>query len=133
MRHESRVLSIVGYTVTTAVPFMLWLAASWWLPRRARRWEDLVPGALLVALGIQGLHLVTVFWIAHLLESKTDTYGAIGAALAILLWAYLLGRIIIAAAVIDAALWLRRNEDAVSQTDDRRGAPDHSREGPHDD
>jgi hypothetical protein len=32
-----------------------------------------------------------VLWIAHVLETKTNTYGAIGSALAILLWADLLG------------------------------------------
>ena len=114
LRHESVIFAVVGYTLTTAVPFGLWLLASWYLPRRATTWQELVPGALVVAIGAQLLHLVTVLWIAHVLESKTDTYGAIGAALAILLWAYLLGRLVIAAAVIDAALWLRRREDATT-------------------
>jgi uncharacterized BrkB/YihY/UPF0761 family membrane protein len=131
LRHGSLVLAVVGYALTTAVPFGLWLFASCWLPRRALTWQELVPGALLVALGTQVLHLVTVFWIAHLLESKTDTYGAIGAALAILLWAYLLARIVIAAAVLDAALWLRRQEEAMGQTGgDRDTGP--AREGTHD-
>lgn len=124
LRHRDLPLAIVGYVVMTAVPFGLWLYASWWLPRRVLTWQELVPGAVVVALGLQALHLVTVFWIAHLLESKTDTYGAIGAALAILLWAYLLGRVIIAAAVIDAALWLRGNEGEVGQTGADRGPPD---------
>ena len=115
-RHESVVLAVIGYTLMTAVPFGLWLLASWYLPRRATTWQELVPGALVVAIGAQLLHLVTVLWIAHVLESKTDTYGAIGAALAILLWAYLLGRLVIAAAVIDAALWLRRREDATADS-----------------
>ncbi|MFI5046187.1 MAG: YhjD/YihY/BrkB family envelope integrity protein [Acidimicrobiia bacterium] len=124
LRHGSLVLAVIGYTLTTAVPFGLWMCASWWLPRRSLTWEELVPGALVVAVGAQALHLVTVLWIAHVLESKTDTYGAIGAALAILLWAYLLGRIITAAAVIDAALWLRRADDAIDQT-----GGDSTREG----
>jgi uncharacterized BrkB/YihY/UPF0761 family membrane protein len=111
LRHESLVLSVVGYTLMTAVPFGLWLFASWHLPRRALTWQELVPGAVVVAIGLQLLHLVTVLWIAHVLETKTETYGAIGAALAILLWAYLLGRVITAAAVVDAALWQRRSEE----------------------
>ena len=59
-----------------------------------------------------GLHIVTVYWIAHEVESKTDTYGAIGAALALLLWSYLLGRLITASAVINASLWQRREDRA---------------------
>jgi uncharacterized BrkB/YihY/UPF0761 family membrane protein len=129
MRHGPLPLAVVGFSITTAVPFALWLFASSWLPRRVRTWQELIPGALVVALGCQVLHLVTVLWIAHVLESKTDTYGAIGAALAILLWAYILGRIIIAAAVLDAALWLRRQEDAVGQTEGHRDDPGAAREG----
>ena len=55
------------------------------------RGRSCCPARSLFAFGVQVLHIVTVLWIAHVLESKTDTYGAIGAALAILLWAYLLG------------------------------------------
>ena len=53
------------------------------------------------------LHLVTVYWIASQMEHKTDTYGAIGFALALLLWAYLLGRLITSAAVVNETLWTR--------------------------
>lgn len=112
LRGDGVLLLILGYALVTLVPFGLWLFASWYLPRRARTWQELVPGAALFAVGIQTLHLITVFWIAHLLESKTDTYGAIGAALAILLWAYLLGRVITAAAVVNAAVWVRHRDDA---------------------
>ncbi|HEX5586541.1 MAG TPA: YhjD/YihY/BrkB family envelope integrity protein, partial [Acidimicrobiia bacterium] len=117
LRHEGVLLAIVGFTLTTAVPFTVALIVAWYLPRRARTWQELVPGAVVVAVGAQLLHIVTVLWIAHVLESKTDTYGAIGAALAILLWAYLLGRLIIASAVIDATLWLRQRELDPGQDD----------------
>ena len=122
MRHQGVLLAIVGFALTTAVPVAMWLFASWYLPRRARTWQELLPGALLFGVGIQVLHVVTVLWIAHLLESKTDTYGAIGAALAILLWAYLLGRLVTGAAVLDAALWLRHREDEVGHDAAGRGA-----------
>ena len=58
-------------------------------------------------LGLEALHLVTVYWIAPEVEHKTDTYGAIGFALALLLWAYLLGRLITSAAVVNETLWTR--------------------------
>ena len=72
-------------------------------------WRDLLPGAVLVGVGIQVLHFVTVYWITYLLESKSETYGAIGAAVAILFWAYLLGRIFAAAAVLNAGAWQQRH------------------------
>jgi len=52
--------------------------------------------------------LLTTYWIGHLVARKTQTYGSVGIALAVLLWVYLLGRIIVASAGLNAALWYRR-------------------------
>ena len=112
LRDRSFLLSLIGIFVFSLVPFFAGLVASVYLPRQPTRWPDLIPGALFLALGVLVLHVVTVYWIAHEVESKTDTYGAIGAALALLLWSYLLGRLITASAVINASLWQQRQERA---------------------
>ena len=39
---------------------------------------------------------------------KTNTYGAVGIALAVLLWVYILGRIMVGSAGLNAALYFRR-------------------------
>jgi uncharacterized BrkB/YihY/UPF0761 family membrane protein len=109
---RSVLLGLVGIFVSSLVPFAVALVASIYLPRQPTRWPELVPGALFLTLGTFVLHIITVYWIAHEVESKTDTYGAIGAALALLLWSYLLGRLITASAVINATLWQRRQERA---------------------
>jgi uncharacterized BrkB/YihY/UPF0761 family membrane protein len=70
-------------------------------------WTVFLPGAAVFGLGLEVLHLVTVYWIATQVEHKTDTYGAIGFALALLLWAYLLGRLITTAAVVNETLWAK--------------------------
>ena len=72
----------------------------------------LVPGALLFAVGAEVLHIATVVWFPHHLESKSDVYGTLGVSLALLLWAYLLGRLITLAAVLNAALWKRFGFDS---------------------
>jgi hypothetical protein len=46
-----------------------------------------------MAIGADVLQLLTVYWIGHLVARKTSTYGAVGIALAVLLWVYILGRI----------------------------------------
>ncbi len=106
--------SLVGALLATvlaaALPFYAWTEVSWHLPHRAGSKRDLYPGALVVALGVIGLHVVTVYWISRQLERRSDMYGAIGGALALLLWAYLLGRLIVASAVLNASLWQRRQE-----------------------
>ncbi len=109
---RSILLGIVGVVLMSIVPFVITIVASWYLPRQPVRWPDLIPGAFVLSVGVLGLHVVTVYWIAREVESKTDTYGAIGAALALLLWSYLLGRLITASAVVNASLWQQRQERA---------------------
>ena len=72
-----------------------------------------------VAMGADVLHLLTTYWIGHLVARNTHTYGAVGIALAVLLWVYILGRIVVASAGLNAALVYRRqhqqpNHEAVS-------------------
>jgi uncharacterized BrkB/YihY/UPF0761 family membrane protein len=68
-------------------------------------WRDLLPGSLLFGVGVGMLHAATVVWFAPYLQAKSQTYGAIGAAVAILVWAYLLGRVATAAPALNAVLW----------------------------
>ena len=92
------------------VPIVVWLYVSWLLPHPEH--TDLwtfVPGAIVFGIGVEMLHLVTVIWIPYLVSSKSERYGAIGIALVLLFWAYLLGRIMTLAAVLNAALQLRRD------------------------
>jgi uncharacterized BrkB/YihY/UPF0761 family membrane protein len=79
------------------------------LPHRAASWRDLVPGAALVAVGVEALHLFTVLFLGPRLESATQLYGGIGVATTVLLWLYLTGRLVIAAAVLDASIVERRD------------------------
>jgi uncharacterized BrkB/YihY/UPF0761 family membrane protein len=74
-------------------------------------WRQQWAGAALMGVGAELLHIVTIYWIARSLESKSSTYGALGAALTILLWAYMLGRLVTAAASLNVALWDRLEPD----------------------
>jgi uncharacterized BrkB/YihY/UPF0761 family membrane protein len=107
LRDRSFIAGFTAEVLFLAVPVALWLVLSlrFFVHAPGAGWRDLLPGAVLVGVGIQVLHFVTVYWITRVLASKSDTYGAIGAALAILLWAYLLGRVLAASAVLNAAAW----------------------------
>jgi uncharacterized BrkB/YihY/UPF0761 family membrane protein len=111
LRDRSFIAGFTAELLFIAVPTVLWLEISLRFfvhaPGAGRR--DLLPGALLVGVGVQILHFVTVYWITHLLAAKSETYGAIGAAVAILFWAYLLGRVFAASAVLNAAAWQQRH------------------------
>ena len=111
LRDRSFIAGLLAEVLFIAVPTALWLVLSlrFFAHAPGAGWRDLLPGAVLVGVGVQVLHFVTVYWIAHLLESKSQTYGAIGAALAILFWAYLLGRVFAASAVLNAGAWQQRH------------------------
>ena len=99
---------MLAIVVITVASFALWWWVSWKLPHPPVPARALVPGALLMAIGADALHLLTTYWIGHLVARKTNTYGSVGIALAVLLWVYILGRIIVASAGLNAALWYRR-------------------------
>ena len=108
LRGVSFVVGLLATLLYGAIPMAVWIIVSWRLPHAAGvPWTAFVPGAVVFGLGLEFLHLVTVYWIANQVEHKTDTYGALGFALALLLWAYLLGRLITSAAVVNETLWTR--------------------------
>jgi uncharacterized BrkB/YihY/UPF0761 family membrane protein len=111
LRSYSFIAGLFGVFLSALIPFGIWIIVSWKLPNRATRWEEVVPGAALFGVGALALHAITIYWIAREVEHKSDTYGAIGGALAILLWAYILGRIMAAAAVLNMALWEQHHQD----------------------
>jgi uncharacterized BrkB/YihY/UPF0761 family membrane protein len=93
---------------------VLWLVVSCALPRRREvPWTALIPGALLFAAGAQALHLFTVFYLAKKLQTSSQLYGALGGAAAVLLWLFLLGRLVVASAVLNATLDERRRDRRV--------------------
>lgn len=112
LRGETGAVGILITLFLFAVPFALWLAASHALPHRAANWVDLVPGAALVAVGVQALHLFTVFFLGPRLDSATELYGGIGIATTMLFWLYIVGRLVIAAATLNASLVDRRDAAA---------------------
>ena len=105
LRDQSFIAGLGAEILFIAVPTVAWLVISmrFFVHPPDAGWRDLLPGALLVGVGVQILHFVTVYYITHLVSSKSETYGAIGAALAILFWAYLLGRMLSASAVLNSA------------------------------
>ncbi len=88
-----------------------WLLVSWLLPHaKGVSPVDLMPGALLFGLVVWLMHLLTVFYFSRKVASASDTYGAIGAAIGILLALYLVGRAMSASAVLNATLWERKQQ-----------------------
>jgi uncharacterized BrkB/YihY/UPF0761 family membrane protein len=91
----------------------LWLWASWHLPHPADvSIRTLLPGAILFGVGASALHIATVLWYGHRIEHRSELYGSLGTAVGSLAWLYLLGRLSISSAVVNASLWRRRHVPA---------------------
>ncbi|MCZ7629676.1 MAG: YihY/virulence factor BrkB family protein [Microthrixaceae bacterium] len=107
VRSQGLVLVAAGFAI--ALFTGLWLVASLRLPRDPQAtWFDLLPGAVLVAVGTQGLYLFNVLYLQHKVDAAREAYGALGMATTGLLWLYLLGRLCVAAPVLNAVLFERR-------------------------
>ena len=82
------------------------------LPHRARSWRDLLPEAIVVAVGAGADALEVVFYLASKLGRSSELYGLLGASTVVLLWLYLVARLIVAGAFLNAALADRHTKTA---------------------
>lgn len=98
--------------LAVAAFFGIWLWVSTWLPHADVPLRAHVPGALLMAVGAQIVHLFTVFYVAVKLERSSALYGGLGAAATFLFILYVVGRLVVASPMLNAELWRRRSARA---------------------
>jgi membrane protein len=84
----------------------LWMMSL--LPHSDAPWTALIPGAALLSVGVEGLHLFVALYLAPRLGRSSELYGSLGAATVILLWLYITARLVTSAAFLNATLWNRR-------------------------
>jgi membrane protein len=104
--------------IITFVPLgALWIWVSLQLPHRDAPWTALVPGALVIAIGFQVLHEAVGYLLVPKLEKSTSLYGSLGATTTLLFFMYMLGILVVSAAVLNSSLYeeltLRRDETAL--------------------
>jgi membrane protein len=110
IRREHEVGGFVALLVYILLTGGAWLAVSLQLPRRAARWTALVPGAVLFGVGLLLVSIFNVYVTTRLVEGRSDTYGALGVATALLFSLVLVGRLIVVSAELNAALDDRRSD-----------------------
>ncbi len=104
--------ALVGTLLTLVLTTGVALVAMWMLPHRATDVRELLPGALLVTVGHQLIQIAVIFYFAPRLGRSEETYGAFGAAATMLVWLYVLSRLVTGAAFLNATLWARRQSAA---------------------
>ena len=114
LRAFSPVSGVIVIVLMFVVYSAIWLGASLLLPHADAPWQALLPGALLFGLGLQAMHLFTVLWLSHQITHATQTYGALGLAVAMLGALYLFGRLVVASAMLNASRWERRRAEVAA-------------------
>ena len=100
----STALAVVVHVTSIAVHGALALLLLAFLPNRATRRHDLLPGALVATAGLVGLNVFAVVWLPHKLASLSETYGAIGVAVVTLGYLVLLGYLLVAS-ILTNVMW----------------------------
>jgi uncharacterized BrkB/YihY/UPF0761 family membrane protein len=98
----------LGTLATLALLIGIALLAMWFLPHADSRLLDLLPGACLIAAGYQVLSIAVLFYFAPRLGRAEETYGAFGTAATMLVWLYVLARLVVGAAFLNSVLRRRR-------------------------
>jgi uncharacterized BrkB/YihY/UPF0761 family membrane protein len=106
------ILDLIVWIVTpiAVTPLFAWMLA--WLPHPdGPRWTAFLPGAGVLAIGLQLLRIVTSLYFAARLERVSDLYGAFGLATVFMLWLFLIGRLVVAATALNAERWRTATAD----------------------
>ena len=116
LRAELGLLGIFGIALTMVFQTAVAVLVMWLLPRRAERWQELVPGAVLIAIGAQLISVAVVFYFAPKIGRSSELYGTLGTASVLLIWLYLIARLITSGAFLNATLWERRHGSKIQAT-----------------
>jgi uncharacterized BrkB/YihY/UPF0761 family membrane protein len=100
------------FLVVAGIVFGAWLFASWRLPRHDVPLRVLIPGALLVGLGGAAMQALSDYILIPKLTHKSEIYGVLGIAATILIWLFVLGRLMVASAILNASLEERRRRQS---------------------
>ncbi len=113
-RDATSVFGFIPAALTVAPLAALWIWVSLQLPHRDASWRDLVPGALLVAIGFQVLHEAIGHLLVPKLEKSTSIYGDLGAVTTLLFFMYMVAILVVSAPVLNSSLYdeLNRRRDA---------------------
>jgi membrane protein len=104
IRNASPGVGLVMTCIVGGLWALLWLGVSYLLPHGQNLpWWGLVPGAVFLGIGTQILHLVTVYYFGVKLSNASELYGSLGISATLLLWSYVVARLVLASASINVA------------------------------
>ena len=95
--------------VSLGVNTALWMWTSWVLPNRRVPWREVLPAAIVGAVGLELLKIAGGYVVPLLVARSSALYGTIGVVFALLAWLLVLGRLVVFVTVIEVDGWERRH------------------------
>jgi uncharacterized BrkB/YihY/UPF0761 family membrane protein len=97
----------VSFVPVLGIYLLAWIFVLSLLPRPSSDPGALLPGALLNAVTLVGMQIVSQLYLPGKLSHASQLYGAIGTAVVVLGWFFILGRVTIFSMVINAVIYER--------------------------
>jgi uncharacterized BrkB/YihY/UPF0761 family membrane protein len=125
LRNRTPGVGLVAAVAVVVVWTLGWWAISLLLPHPPRLpWWGLLPGAVLVGVGAEVMHLVILLYLEPRVTSASALYGSFGAAATLLLGAYFIARLVLASAALNATIHARSSQSAqLAELADSRSDP----------
>ena len=103
-RDVSSLVTLLTAVLTIGPVIALWLWVSLQLPHGQATWKELLPGAVLFALGLEAMYVAAALVLVPNTERSSALYGAFGAASTLLFWLYLAGRLVVTAPILNSSV-----------------------------
>ena len=127
-------LAIVGEVVPFAVSVLLFVWMYWLLCRYKLTVRQVLPGAIVAAVGVEVLKLLAIYWLPGVIAKSQGIYGSIGVVFGIFAWLLIFGKVVLYASVLNVVLEERRSGTidmliCVPRVADHAGEPRTNRGG----
>jgi membrane protein len=103
--------TVLAFVATVAINTAAFLVAFQLLAVDRHAWRDLLPGAVLAAVGYVALQLLGQLYVKRTISGAEDTYGTFAVVIGLLGWLYVLAQLVLVAMEVNAVhthrLWPR--------------------------
>jgi uncharacterized BrkB/YihY/UPF0761 family membrane protein len=103
----------LGLVVTLAVGgvfVLVWAVACAWLPSEEVPLSAHLPGAVVVGVSFAAIQVFVAYFLATKLAGASELYGILGLATTLLFFLFMIGRVIVWSAELNAVFWRVRQE-----------------------
>lgn len=99
----------IGTLLPFAVSVVLFGWMYWMLCRYKLTVRQVLPGAVLAAIGLEVLKLLAIHWLPGVIAKSEGVYGSIGVVFGIFAWLLIFGKVVLYSSVLNVVLEERRS------------------------